>query len=209
MKTITNYHLVRGDTLLFSGATLASAINLAKQLLEEADGPLDIVIKDDDDEVLGVATNRRIVGRFDKSKWVGARDDTLQFIDSETFDATDAVLRTDLDVIQHLEDRRDNTEGIGRECVSWDGPCDVVLVQAVKDYFGVDDVYDITDTAFDIAKAIVNPPELVTMKFTVNVVLTVSAPRGTTPEQLASNLKLGAHFEAAGMNVVNCELQPQ
>lgn len=90
------------------------------------------------------AQERRIVGKFIKQVWAGRKGDWAIPISTVQFDATRAVLVRDLDFIHRLRDDDDTSDEIGRECVGWDGPCEVYLTESVVQFFGLgdDDVPD-------------------------------------------------------------------
>lgn len=81
---------------------------------------------------------RRIVGKFLKQVWGGRKGDHAITLATITFDATRAVLSRNLDFIHRLRDGDETSDDIGRECVGWDGPCDVYLTESVVEFFGLD-----------------------------------------------------------------------
>lgn len=81
---------------------------------------------------------KRIIGTFVKQAWAGPKQDQAMTIDEVKFDATRAVLSTDLEDIHKLSDDNESTDQIGRECVDWNGPCFVRLVDSIVWFFDLD-----------------------------------------------------------------------
>jgi hypothetical protein len=87
---------------------------------------------------------RRIWGVFTKQVWGGRKGNDAIYIGTEEFDATFEVLKLTAPELSELQDGHESSDFIGREKVEWDGPCEVRLVDSVKDYFGVESLEDIT-----------------------------------------------------------------
>lgn len=82
---------------------------------------------------------KKIVGTFVKQTWTGPKNDTAMAIETVEFDATQAVLKLDLSDLHSLRDHDESSDQIGRECVTWPGPCEVTLTDAVAEFFELGD----------------------------------------------------------------------
>jgi len=98
-----------------------------------------------------------IIGTFTKQRWYGRKSDYLEDVESVEFDGTNHILRMPLNCILALEDHRENTDEVGRDHVSWDGPCAVSITAEVCHYFGVHELNEITQENLDFARARMKP----------------------------------------------------
>lgn len=108
-----------------------------------------------EDELGGVcafATNRRIEGVFTKQVWGGRKGDDAIFVEEESFDATDAVLAMDRAELVALEDGDASSDELGQRFVSWNGPCDVRIVEPICEYFGVSSLEEISEALLQYAR---------------------------------------------------------
>lgn len=106
-----------------------------------------VSVADQSDRVVAVATNRRIIGSFKKQEWGGRKGDYAIHVGEESFDATESVLGLSVDQIHSIDDDCDSSDEIGRHHVDWSGPCTVVIVRSICDFFGVTELEDITPEA--------------------------------------------------------------
>lgn len=101
-------------------------------------------------------SERRIIGRMLMQAWGGRKGDDAIFVREEEFDATDAVLGLSYAGLQALGsagDGSDPADSIGQECVHWDGPFEVHVIDSICAYFGVSSIEDITQEQFAAAKS--------------------------------------------------------
>lgn len=84
----------------------------------------------------------RIIGTFIGQRNIGR--DRFEHAFTREFDATGYVLTMPLVEIQGLLDRYENTDTIGINHVSHDGPFDVEIVESIKAFFEIDELEDLT-----------------------------------------------------------------
>jgi hypothetical protein len=85
-----------------------------------------------------------IVGRFDKQRWTGPKEDRAESIGEVEFDATDYILSMPLTELRQVKDCSESSDAIGTEHVDHDGPFSVYIEQAICEFFEVQAVADIT-----------------------------------------------------------------
>jgi len=96
-------------------------------------------------------TMRTINGTFHKQRWVGHNEDQCEEIEEIKFDATEAILRMNLESLHGLQDHDETSDRFGRDHVDHSGPCEVEIVDEVQEFFGVESLKDITQEVFDAA----------------------------------------------------------
>lgn len=94
-----------------------------------------------------------IIGRYDKQRWAGPKEDRAESIGEETFDATDYILRKQPLWIRNIRDCNEKSDHIGNMYVQHDGPHSVYIEDAMCAFFGVENVTEIDQAALDKAKA--------------------------------------------------------
>ena len=97
---------------------------------------------------------KSIVGVFTKQVWGGRKGDDAIWVGEETFDATDQILNMSLPDIQRLQDNDWGTDDIGQKAIAWDGPCEVRIVESIKEFFGIDDLEELTLPMLESARHI-------------------------------------------------------
>lgn len=117
---------------------------------------------DDGDRTVGVETlegklifsltNRRIECEFLKQVWGGRKGDMAIEVGSETLDVTDYVLSLPYERFLEIEDNHESSDEIGRAHTDWDGPCEATLKASILDYFGVEELDDVTPEALAHAR---------------------------------------------------------
>lgn len=141
-----------------------------------------------------VNNERRITGKFVKQVWGGRKGDYANRIATVTFDATRAVLSRDIEFIRSLRDGDETSDEIGRECVGWEGPCEVYLTESVVEFFGLDGdevpdllIEQVTQEMLDQARASFGKlsPDSLVLEFRMTVAYSLNGER---PEVLQDNL---------------------
>jgi hypothetical protein len=192
---------------------LSRAIQEARdQLAKVPKGELaTFVVVNEDDYALFAATNRRIIGKFEK-QLIGYRDTTFS-VSVQEFDATDFVLRMDLKRLSEVQDESDSSDAIGLEFVDWDGPFDVVIDESICAFFGVGSIEEITP---ELLSALVDqckpgPEPSQRFKAAESALRMCAKKLGVQGEgaQLVSELiaSLQEYCEATGLNYSDCVSQ--
>jgi len=94
---------------------------------------------------------KSIIGKFNKQEWI---NDTALSVDIEKFDATSHVLNMGLSDIWELEDNQYSTDHIGEAYVEHNGPFEVEITESICEFFGVDNLEEITQNMIDEAKSL-------------------------------------------------------
>ena len=81
-----------------------------------------------------------IEGVFDRQVW---QNDNAVSIGETKFSATAQILRMPLAKIRALEDCSENTDQLGQQFVTHDGPCSVYITASIAKFFGVEDIKNI------------------------------------------------------------------
>lgn len=165
-----------------------------------------LTIKDCHDIVLDSFTNRRIKGAFIKQEWGGRKGDDALFCGAEDFDATDAVLLLDHGDLIELENGSENTDEIGQNHVSWDGPCEVAITSSICQYFGVDDLESITPEHLALVRARRNPQPMTLQTLTLTVKVKVRVAAGASVSEFIENLDYDFTSNTPGVVVSDTEI---
>jgi len=126
--------------------TLEQAVGLAEELLGGVtEGELSTFTVKCEGRLLASVTNRDIQATFHMQyRRRGAAALDCGRVD---FNATGHVLRMEPDALRALRDGEESSAAVGLAHIDWDGPCRVILVDAVCAFFGVADLAEITDEA--------------------------------------------------------------
>ena len=157
-------------------------------------------------ELVSVASNRRIVGTFVKQRWEGRKEDYAIQVAVEEFDATNAVLLLSYDDFLELSDSDESSDDIGRDHVSWAGPCEVRIVDSICAYFQVEELGDITSAALASARARVNPQPPGKVTVTVSVKLRLSVSPSAAVTEFLSDLDYSFVSNTPGVVVLDTEI---
>ena len=116
-----------------------------------------------------------IIGRFDKQRWTGTKEDRAESIGEVEFDATDYILSMPLTKLRQVEDCSESSDAIGTEHVDHDGPFSVCIEQAICEFFQVQAVADITPQLFQRARKWLNslPPTRYSARLSVTTFIDV------------------------------------
>lgn len=98
--------------------------------------------------------SKRIIGTFIKQELTmgGKYCERIREGAEVEFDATFLIIGMDVEHIREFEDDDYDTDEIGRQFVEWDGPCEVNIVDSIKEFFGVEALEDITDEMVEAAR---------------------------------------------------------
>lgn len=189
-----------------------SELNTATELAEELLGAVPnwqesvFTVENDDGYLLAAVTNRRIEGTFTKQAWGGRKNDQALFVDSVLFDATAAVLSMDHAVLMRLKDSDESSDELGRAHVQWDGPNEVSVVDEVLEYFGVDELTQITPEALLYARNRENPQPAQEQTITLSIKVKVRVIPGASTEDFVSNLDYSISSNTVGVVVLDTEV---
>lgn len=148
----------------------------------------------------------RIIGTMIKQEWGGHRDNDAIELESETFDATNAILLMPHSRLIQLQDHDQDTDEIGRDHVQWSGPCEVEIVDSIKEFFNVDELEDITEKALNDAKDIYAPVESLTHNLTLSIKVSVKMAPGSDINEFIDNLDYTVLSKTPGIVVKNTEI---
>lgn len=146
----------------------------------------------------------RIIGTFTKQQWDG-RNNSVH-CGEEEFDATDHILLMEPAAVRQLQDDRENTDCIGQAHVSWNGPHQVSIVDSICEFFGVDDVSEITDEAMADARERLNPQPATEEVIQLVVKLKVRIAGGASVKEFIENLDYSVISKTAGITVTDTEI---
>lgn len=196
------------DKGLYGGfAGLAEAQNVAEALFGYVSEQGDTTISVESDGVcVAVYTNRKIIGSFTKQAWGGRKGDDAIYVGTEEFDATDYVLLLDHPELVGLFDGEEGTDEVGLAHFDWNGPCEVTLVAAICEFFGVDVLDDITPEALAFARARRNPKPPVAQTVTLSIKVDVSMFGEVTLADFVENLDYSVISNTPGVRVLQTEL---
>lgn len=158
--------------------SLGKALSIAEVLLGDASDSV-FTISDDDGRVVATLSNKRIVGEFIKQRWAGLNDDIAANVAVVKFDATDYVLLLPYEKLVALnDDAFEQWDEIGRQHVDWAGPFEVYLLDEICDFFGVEEIADITpeNHAFVCSRYLPQPHKKAVVNLNLRLDLNV-APR--------------------------------
>lgn len=199
--------LNQNGQLVQSFSLLELAVAHAIELLGRLDpAELTTLTIEDNNVVLDSFSNGRILGVFTKQKWGGRKGDDAIFYDTEDFDGTDAVLLLDHSALVELEDGSENTDEIGQDHVSWDGPHEVDITGSICEYFGVDDLEDITPEHLAFVRKRNNPEPSAMQTITLSVKLKIRVAPGASVNKFIEDLDYSFMSQTAGVVVKDTEI---
>ena len=149
----------------------------------------------------------RIIGTFYKQQWGGRKGDDAIACGEEEFDATTAVLLLPLDELVELEDNSESTDDLGRDHVSWEGPCYVRLTDSVCDFFGVTDVEEITLDLLEKARAEFEPQQAQTETVVLSIALKVKVQPGIDLNEVVQELRYSFTSTTVVAVIVDSEIR--
>lgn len=164
-------------------------------------------VENKDGYLLASVTNRRIVGTFQRQRWSGPKQDlAIPEGEKEDFDATDAVLLLSLEELQRLADHDTSSDALGLRFIRWDGPCEVAVVEAICDYFGVGELSDITEEALAFARQEANPQPPVEEVVTLSIRVKIRRMPTASQEDFVNNLEYFVESCTPGVRVLTTEI---
>lgn len=198
MLTIQKY-----GTPYSTAKTLAEAVHAAEQALAslQADERATFVVRDDASRVVASITNHRIDCPFIRHSLCGAGD-------SESFDATDAILQLDYERFLQLADGEVAESLIqsflgNRNPYSADGPA---LLVSACDYFGVEYLGQVTPQAFEFAKERTKPTAEAVKTVELCVKVRVRLAPGVSLEDFTNDLDYNVSSNTLGAVVLDTEI---
>lgn len=202
------YTIERDQLVVDKVLGLQAAIERAEELLKalpEGEAATFAVLQSGA-HLVAFITNRRIEGLFTKQVWGGRKNDLAIFEGDEKFDGTDAILLLDRDEILSLEDHELSTDEIGVQHIQWDGPFEVSITSSICDFFGVEDLEDITEEAVDFAKQRYTPTVPVVEKVKLMIEVSVRKIGGATVNEFIENLDYSVVSNTPGIVVLETEI---
>lgn len=129
-------------------------------------------------EIIASISTNRIIGTYIKQQWGGRKNDNALTVEEVEFDGTDHILLMSLEEIHELWDSSEESDAIGMQHVSWNGPCEVTITQSICAYFGVTDVKEIHAENFAYVRNRVNPQKAQEIDITLMVKMKVRVVSG-------------------------------
>lgn len=193
---------------IFNHSQLADAAKFAEELLrvESEDPYATFTLRNEAGYLLGVVTNRRIMGKFHKQQWGGPRGNDALHIGTEVFDATDFILLMEYSDILEIENQGELSDEIGRAHIDWAGPCYVHVAEEICAYFGVNELAEITPEALNFARQRANPKPAVEEVITLNVKLRLRVVPGAIVSDFIENLDYSVVSKTEGITVRDTEI---
>ena len=159
-------------------------------------------------QLLAVRTNRQIMAKCTLQQWVGIRNDSLtQIGEPVEFDATNDVLAKDYDWFSNIKDNNDSSDFLIYGNVEHDGPFEIEVEDSICDFFGVGHISEITQAAFEDAKAWFKPKGPVTKTLTLTVSVRVRVNNEDVDlDEVSSELDYQFKSTVPGACVVDSEI---
>lgn len=131
-----------------------------------------------------------IQGIFRKEQWTGPKRKVAELVETVEFDATAEVLALTYEQFVALQDRYMNSDDIGRNCVSWDGPYEVDIQDGIEAFFGVRN-NEVTREHFDfvVSRHSAAPPTFKAFNVTARVLVRVQP--GVDATDFVSDMQYG------------------
>ena len=203
----TLFTLKQGAKVYGRSTSTADLVQQAESRLQACPGSTaTFAIWSPADKLVAALSTERITGVFYKQVWGGRKGDDAVTVGEEHFDATDHILNMAPDAVRSLEDCDDETDEVGRSHVSWDGPCSVHVVTSLCDFFGVEDVEDITDEALAFAKQRLNPQPATEQTLTLSIQVKISVAPGANVSEFIENLDYSVTSNTHGITVRDTEI---
>lgn len=158
------------------------------------------------DEISDLLDEHAIVGTFFKQRWGGRKNDDAIACGEETFDATQAILLLPHEQLLELQDGSENTDEIGRAHVPWTGPCEVLIVNSICEYFKVAAIEDITPEALAQARAAADPQPAQEATVTISIKLNLRLQPGASVAEFLEDLDYSVDSQTPGVLVRHTEL---
>lgn len=149
---------------------------------------------------------RRIIGTFYKQQWGGHKGAYAIAAGEESFDATHAVLLLSHADLIELEDCSEETDSIGRDHVSWHGPCSVHITDSICRFFDVYCLEDITEAALASAKDLIKPQPANEEFVTLAIKIKVRVAPGASVTEFIENLDYAVTSNTNGITVQGTEI---
>lgn len=181
------------------------AVSTANSLFKDIgkDARLTVYVREKGiEEDVHVLSNAFIKGVFCKQRWDD--NDYLHDEGSVEFDATHAVLSLSYEQFQVLLDSSEESDSVGRMVVDWDGPFNVEIEAGICQFFGVEDIDEVSPDMFAKAQRETQCNKMQDREITLTVVLSVSALENLKTADILTSGKLC--FEVGMPGVIQHDL---
>lgn len=201
-----SYSIYEAGNFCHEEPGLDAAVAWAAQALTTLeDGELTtFTVEDRKGNPVAAVTNQRIQGTFIKQS-ASRREDAI-YVGEEHFDATDAVLLLSHKELMCLRDNDQSTDRLGQLYIDWNGPCHVCLEDAICDYFGVEDITDISPELLAFARNRAQPQEPEERTLTLTVKVKVRVHPGSSVDAFVANLDYAVTSCTPGVVVCATEI---
>ena len=188
--------------------TLEAAVDMAEMVFGYVDpqGEATVSVENAEGECVAVFTNRKIIGSFTKQAWGGRKGDDAIYVGTEEFDATDHVLLLDHAELVALVDGGERTDEVGLAHFDWRGPSETAVCESICDYFGVQELEQISPEALSFARARRSPKPAVEQTLTLSIKVDVSMIGDATLKDFVENLDYSVISNTPGVRVRMTEL---
>ncbi len=199
------FSLFQDGGLYDSFQNLKQATDLAEEF--SASYPASVfTVVDSKDIIRASATQKRILGQFEKQKWTGPKNDYAEPVGTVEFDATDYVLSMNLGDILELDDAWITSDPVGIAHVQWSGPYAVYIVEAVCSYFGIQELSELTQEHLSFVQNRIKPEPAREITVTVTAALKINMARGIDIKAVLSSMGYAFVSENAGAVVTKLDL---
>ena len=170
------------------------------------DGQVTLQMTDGEGTLLAVRTNRKIMATCFKQRWVGAANARLEPVGEPVqFDVTRDILSFGFSNLADISDRSQWSDWLMDGNVDHDGPFEIEVVQSICEFFGVEDVSQITEAAFNSVAKGVKKPKLEMKMLKVTVTVFVQVKEGVDLQEVADEMDYNFQSTVAGACVTDTE----
>ena len=172
--------------------TLDDALMQSTKLFQSGTFNDRITIEKSGSGIVATMPKSRVVGTFTAQSWIGPKLDRCMTVSEEKFDATDVIIGMSFDEVKALKDGDQSTDDIGQQCVQWDGPCEVTVVDAIAHFFSVPNIEDISQENFEFTCKWVQEMNVVNKhqeKFSLRIDIDGLLPENVSKEEFLKEIK--------------------
>lgn len=170
------------------------------------EGEVTVQMTDGEGTLLAVRTNRRILAKCFKERVLEGDAGCIEQIgDPVDFDVTCDVLSEGWVKIKEIEDRMSSSDWLKEGNVEHDGPFEIEVVQSICEFFGVEDISEITEAAFNSVTKGVKKPKLEMKMLKVTVTVFVQVKEGVNLQEVADEMDYNFQSTVAGACVTDTE----
>jgi hypothetical protein len=146
-------------------------------------------------------TGKSIMARVVLQAWGGPKGKDAVLVEEKEVDVTHAILLLAHDFVIQLQDAFDQTDEIGMAHVDHSGPLEVYVTESICQFFGVEELGDITPAAFDEARRTVRPMFPEEVRAIIEIEVTATVLRGAVP--VLDNLEITARSNTDNLIVTS------